>query len=331
MTITRILPAVLAAVLATCGAASGQFRMPAYSPPGRSTSVVPAIAPAGAVEPEAPAPRPSSADSLNRLTAPVPPGASGEADPVGTLTSPPGLPAGSYCSPWYKDGPGCAGPLGGHGPVSYEVYWRAGPTLPFGSGPFTDRLHLGWYFGGGGRSLFFNQSGDAAWAIDLGLNYTYNRASNDDFIDLFTRQPALTGANNQLIARPDIFQTVRIRGLHRTSFNFGIGRDWFVWGNGVPGGEDGWNFRCGTDLGGRWGTSHVDLVPFNDPGGYARRQNVFHGTYIGFHSNVEVPMGGWVWFAGTRLEWSYDWMNIVPPIKGDVQSVNMLFTGGIRY
>lgn len=333
MTTTRILPAVFLAALASAGPVAGQIRMPADSPPGRSQAFVPAIAPAGAVEPDAPPPRAQPAATLNRLTAPIPPGgAAGESDPVGTLTAPPGLPAGSYASPWFStDGPGCAGPTGGHGSVDYEVYWRTGPSFAFGSGAFTDRLHMGWNVGGGGRSLFFNKAGDAAWAVDLGLSYTYNRGSNDDLVDAFLRRPPITGFNNQVIPQADSFQTVRIRGLHRTSFNFGVGRDWFVWGNGQPGAEEGWNLRVGSDVGGRWGTAHVDLVPFNDPGGYSRRQKVFHGFYIGFHSNIEVPMGGWIWFAGTRVEYGYDWMDILPPLKGDVQNANLLFTGGVRY
>ena len=317
MTTTRILSAALLIALATRGSASAQFRMPAYTPPGRTAA-------------EAPPPT-TPAATLDRITAPVPPGgAAGESDPVATLTNSPSVPPGAYASPWYTDGPGC-GPIGGHGPVAYDVYWRSGPSFALGSGEFTDRLHMGWMVGIGAKSLFFNQSGDAAWTFDLGLSYTYNRGSNDDLLNLSLRQPDAQGLNNQAIVRRDTFEVTRVRGLHRTSFNFGIGRDWFSWGSGVPGGEEGWNFRFGTDVGGRWGTAHVDLVPFFEEGGYNRRQKVFHGTYIGFHSNCEVPMGGWILFLGSRVEWGYDWMNIVPPIKGDVQSVNLLLTGGVRY
>ena len=316
MTTTRILTAVLMIALATSGSASGQFRRN------------PAIATdAPAAQPASP-PAASSAATLDRLTAPIPPGAAvGESDPVATLTAPPG----SYASPWYTDGPGCAHPFGGNGPVSYEVYTRTGPSIVFGSGPFTDRLHLGWQAALGAKSLFFNTAGDAAWTVDLGLSYTYNRGSNDDLFDVNIRQQDTQGLNGQVVVQPDRFVTTRIRGLHRTSFNFGLGRDWFLWGNGAPGGEEGWNLRAGADVGGRWGTAHVDLVPFGETDGYSRRQKVFHGMYIGFHSNVEVPMGGWVLFAGTRVEWGYDWMDIIPPLKGDVQNVNLLFTSGVRY
>ena len=333
MTTTRILPAVFLAAMASAGPVVGQIRMPAYSPPGRSPALIPAIAPAGALQVEAPSSRPQPAATLDRLTVPIPPGgAAGESDPVGTLTAPPGMPAGSYASPWFStDGPGCAGPTGRHGSVDYETYLRTGPNFAFGSGAFTDRLHMGWGLSGGGRSLFFNPAGDAAWAFDIGLGYTYNRGSNDDLLDVFIRQPPRQGFNNQVIPQADKFETVRLRGLHRTSFNFGVGRDWFVWGNGQPGAEEGWNLRFGTDVGGRWGTAHVDLVPTDEVEGYSRRQKVYHGFYVGFHSNVEVPIGGWILFAGTRLEYGYDWMDIIPPLKGDVQNVNLLFTSGIRF
>ncbi len=327
-TSTRILPAVLMALLAVGNPAQGQFRSPATPAPS-----IPSMPPATRFDPETPAPRtqPNPVDKLNKLTTPTAPAASMSPDPLDTLSSPP-LPPGAYASPWYTDGPGCVGPMGKHGPVNYDLFWQTGPVIPFGSGAFTDRLHIGWNVGLGGRSLFFNREGTAAWAIDLGLNYTYNRASNDDFLDVFVRQPALTGANNRLIPQADLFETVRIRALHRTAFTYGIGRDWFLWGDGNTGSEADWNFRIGTDVGGRWGTAHVDLDPLTDPSiTYSRRQKVFHGVYLGLHTNLEFPMGGWIGFIGTRAEWSYDWMNIIPPLKGDVQNINLLLTGGVRY
>lgn len=336
MTTTRILPAAVLVAMATAGPAVGQFQMPPYSPPGRTAGLVPGVLPTGGDE--APPPRPAPADSLGRMTNPPPPGTDGAADPVGTLTGQPlpnGLPPGSYGSPWYGDRAGCCGPFGLNGPVVYELYTRTGPNLPFGTGPFSSRLHLGWAVEGGGRTLFFNQAHDAAWAVDLGLSYTYNRGSNDDFLDLFNRQPPQqqTNSSGQTVAvkQPDLFTTTRIRGLHRTSFNFAFGRDWFLWGSGMPGEEPGWNLRVGADVGGRWGTAHVDLVPLDAPGLYTRRQGVYEGIFLGFHSNIEVPMGGWIWFAGTRVTWGYDWTNIVPPINGNIQDINLLLTTGVRF
>ena len=81
------------------------------------------------------------------------------------------------------DYPGCCGPLGG-GHVAYDLYVRTGPNLVFGNGPFTERLNTGWIIAGGGRSLFFNPTNDAAWVVDLGLSYQYNRGSQNDPADL---------------------------------------------------------------------------------------------------------------------------------------------------
>ncbi|MBX9628617.1 MAG: hypothetical protein K2X82_32770, partial [Gemmataceae bacterium] len=275
-------------------------------------------------------------DRLEGLTAPP----AATPDPVGTLTAPAGpngLPPGAYASPWYTDGPGCCGPTGRNGLVAYELYAYTGPNIPFGAGAFTDALLGGWTVGGGGRSQFFNPEGDAAWAVDLGLSYTYNRGSQKDFLDLFLRQPStqqrnpVTGQTTN-VPQPDRFTTVRLRALHRTAFNFAVGRDLFFWGPGLPGTGEGWNLRVGADVGGRWGTAHTDLVPLDEgPGGYARRQKVYHGVFLAAHSTFELPVGGWVWVAGWRAEYGYDWMNIAPPINSDVQSVNLLLTTGFRF
>lgn len=327
MTITRMLPGVVLAAAVTAAPAAGQYGFPAYAPPGRAAPppppAVPSVLPSGGQD-TAPPPRPLD-----------PPPKAGPADALGALTAPvgaTGLPPGAYASPWYGDGPGCCGPMGRNGQVAYELYAETGPNLPFGGTEFTDRLHAGWVVSGGGRSLFFNTAGDAAWVLDLGLSYTYNRGSADSFSDVFIRQPPQTNQiTGQIIAQPDLLQTSRIRGLHRTSFNFGFGRDCFLWGPGNPGGEHGWNVRAGMDVGGRWGTSHVDLVPNGANGSYSRRQAVFHGVYLSAHANVEVPLGGWIWASGLRGQWGYDWTNVIPPLDGDIHNVNILLTTGFRF
>lgn len=338
MTITRILSGVLLVATATAGPAVGQYAMPAYRMPGQPAGMVPSVYPAGAIDPEAPPPRAAPALALDKMTSPQPPGPGVQADNLGTLTAVPGttgLPPGSYASPWYGNSLGCCGPMGRNGPVDYELYVQTGPNIPFGSGAFTDHLNVGWGLNGGGRTMFFNPEGDAAWVVDLGLGYIYNRGKSDDFIDMFIRTPSLqqTNAAGQTVVTPqaDRFVTTRIRGLHRSSFNFALGRDWFLWGSGLPGGEDGWNLRVGADVGGRWGTAHIDLVPINTSDTYARRQKVFHGVTLGFHSNFEMPVGGWIWFIGSRAEYGYDWLNIAPPIKSDIQNVNLTFSTGIRF
>lgn len=337
MTSTRILPGVVLAAVAVAGPAAAQYRMPEYQYPvpkqvGAGPQALPAVSadPAALPQPEAPPPR-TAGDRLDGLTAP-PPKAAG--DPMGTLAAtPPGLPPGSYVSPWYADGLGCRGPVGSHGLVAYELFFTTGANLPFGSGKYTDALFAGVRVGGGGRTLFFNPAGDAAWVVDLGLNYTYNRGSAQDFLDMFVRQsPAPNPLTGQTELRPDRFASTRVRGLHRTAFEYAVGRDWWVYGPGLPGAGEGWNVRCGGSVGGRWGTAHVDLVPQDEEGqAYARRQGIFHGIVLSAHSDIEVPVGGWVWTAGWRVEYGYDWMNLAPPLKSDVQNVNLLLSTGFRF
>jgi hypothetical protein len=216
--------------------------------------------------------------------------------------------------------------------VGYEIYTYTGPNLPFGSSDFAGRLNTGWVVGGGGRTLFFNTTHDAAWVLDVGLSYTYNRGEQDAPVFLDIRQPPrsdpLTG---RAIPQPDLYTLSVIRGLHRTNFNFALGRDWWLWGPAANGLQEGWNVRIGGLVGGRWGTAHVDVVPLNQVNGYARRQNVTHGIFLATYGTLEVPLGGCILFSGLRVEWGYDWTNIVPPLDGDLHNVHILLTAGIRF
>jgi hypothetical protein len=362
MTTTRILPGVVLAALAMAGPVAAQYGMPPYAPPGRMAGVVPSVLPSGGPDAGLPGGRtttadyryryatpnpqstirpagadddmpagrpPAAADSLQRMTVPPAPGS----DPAGTLATAGNapLPQGAYASPWFTDGPGCCGPLGGNGHVDYELYTQTGPVLVGSNAPFTDHLKTGWMVGGGGRTLFFNQAGDAAWLVDLGLSYQYNRGTFEE-IGLFIRQNPttnqVTGARQD---HPDLFVSTRIRALHRTAFNFSFGRDCWLLGNGANGFEDGWNVRVGADIGGRWGTAHVDLVPGSQVDVYSRRQGVFHGLTASVHADVEHPFGGWIWFGGLRVQYGIDWTNIVPPISGDVQFLNLMISTGVRF
>src|SRR5438105_5022461 len=51
---------------------------------------------------------------------------------------------------------GCHFPLGGDGPIGYEVYLRPGFNFPIGGGFFGKTLRDGWAIQGGGRTLFFD-------------------------------------------------------------------------------------------------------------------------------------------------------------------------------
>jgi len=261
---------------------------------------------------------------------PLPPGVS----PLPMASVMPGgssLPAGSYPGPWTSDRAGCCGPVGGNGAVTYELFAVTGINFVSGS-DLTDRLLPGITAGGGGRSFLFNPEGTAAWTIDLGLTYTYNRGIQDDTLFALDKGSIsidpIFGTQTTI---PPSLQRYRLRALHRTSFNYGFGRDCWLWGPGTPGYESGWNIRWGALLGGRWGTAHADLVPFGEDTGYYRSQATFLGVYFDAHVNWEVPLGGSILFGGLALQYGRDWMNILPPLDSDLDNVNLMLTAGLRF
>ncbi|MGL6095289.1 MAG: hypothetical protein ACRC7O_05755 [Fimbriiglobus sp.] len=258
-------------------------------------------------------------------------------DPTAVLTGvpsgPAALPPGSVAAPWSgRSSAGCCGPVGGNGPMPYEIYFYTGPSLVVGGGSdLVAGMRTGWMVGGGGRTLFLNTAADAAWIVDLGLSYTYNGAdTRNRVLDVFTPPPPDAQGN---VVDPEQLNTFYLRGLHRTSFNFAFGRDWFVdgpanLGRGTVGGP---NWRFGPEIGGRWGSAHVDLLPVANQSGYLRRDGLYHGIFVGAHVDCEIPVGGYVLFSGLKTQWGYDWTNLVPPENGDIQTVNLLWTIGLRF
>jgi hypothetical protein len=243
-----------------------------------------------------------------------------------------GHPKGTVTSPWCGNHP-CGGPVGGNGPLSYEVVAFTGPSLNVAGGSFNSRLQNGWKVGGSVRTLWFNEPGTAAWVLDLGMNYTYNRGTSGDDeslrLEVFTPRPRNNAGE---LLGPDALVVHNIRSLTRVTASFGIGRDIFFKGPGFVGGFEGTNGRFGVDAGGRWGTGHVDLVPFGTTdNNYLRRTGITHGVYAGMHLNWEVPMGSWIFTSGVRTEWEYMWTNMIPPHNGDIVSVNILLTAGVRF
>lgn len=248
---------------------------------------------------------------------------------------------GAVYSPWVGAAP--AGALGGHGPVTYEGYIRTGPSLNIGGGELSAILDHGWMTAGGGRTLFFNATNDAAWVLDLGVSFTRNfgpRLGRLTSVDPTSFRgngaeldPTIPAAQQTPVLPPDgLTIPVGIRAVRRTSLNFGIGRDWWMYGPGTVGETAGWgNWRGGFDIGGRWGTSSIDFEPLDDPGGLRHRQAVYHGVYVGSTLNWERQFGAVILQAGIRAEWGYDWMNLLPPQMSNLHSLNCLMMFGMRY
>jgi hypothetical protein len=273
------------------------------------------------------------------MTGPAGSGA-GPADPLGTLTgqqqqpaAPPGeYPIGTYPSPYYVDGPGCCSPLERAGRIGYDIYAFSGVNFVFGSG-LPHYLYTGYDLGASVRTLFFDASHTAAWTIDLGGSFTHNfGVETHNPVNLYIRQPvsvnSTTGATTN---QPDLLEFSAIHGIDRSSFNYNLGRDWWLWGSGNTGGMQGPNVRVGGWIGGRYGTAHVDVIPLTSADQYARRQNAFEGITVGVHMDYEVPMGGWILFGGVKAEYGYDWTNLIPPLGGNLQNINVQISVGLRF
>src|SRR5262249_6280073 len=154
--------------------------------------------------------------------------------------------------------PDCCGPVGGDGPVLYELYARIGPAIVTGGGVFNRTLDTGWMVAAGGRSLFFNPAQTAAWTIDLGISNSHNDARKHDVqIPLSILVPTQFGTAERVnFGRDPDVPGVTVRELNRTFANIGFGREVYPVG---PANGPGTKWRIGYDLGGRWGTAKLEL------------------------------------------------------------------------
>jgi hypothetical protein len=211
--------------------------------------------------------------------------------------------------------PDCCGPVGGNGPILYELYARTGPSLPIEGAIFGHVLETGWAFQGGARSMLFNPEMNRAWAIDLGISDIYNRGQRSDikipFVQLFNIPPV------------SVTQRVSIRELNRTFVNLSFGREWWM-ATPLPI----WNarWRIGVDAGGSLGSAKIE---FNE---IQHRTDVVGAIFVALHSDVEIPRGCCTFLFGLRAEWDYNWMDILQlQNNSDMQDVNLLFTAGVRF
>jgi hypothetical protein len=293
---------LFAGVLLTAAIGVAPVLAQPMTPPGAYSPVVPTIPPPGAA---AAVPPPFPAAVI--------------ADPGAGVQ-----PVSPSASDWLKSPCLCNGPTGKNGPIGSELFLLTGPSIPVGNSVQDRFADTGWMVEIGARSLFFNPEGDKAWTVMLGLSYQYNNGSGVPAPFNYFNSPELP---------------VTIREIHRYAFNFGGGRDWFLFGNS-PLGCDGANLRFGFETGGRWGGQHVNmnliinnpLVTSVDPRGtFLERYKVYGGYYLAAHIDMEVPMGSWVWFGGFRAEWALDFGNVIPFQNNTGQDINLLLSTGFRY
>jgi hypothetical protein len=236
-----------------------------------------------------------------------------------------GAPVGDRRSSWliHPRSPGCCGPLGGDGPIGYEVYARSGISVPMGH-VYGDILTVGWAIEGGGRVLFFNPAVDAAWTVDLGMSNVHYNTDKGRFVTLLnlpTRITVLGQTVNSTIPSLDVVPS----GLNQTFVNLALGRECYLMGSGdCTSNETRW--RAGVDVGGRLGTDKGDVHNFHHLTSYA------HGAFIALHSDLEIPCSCCIIYAGVRGEYGYVWSDVLQrQNNSDIQTINLLFTLGTRF
>jgi hypothetical protein len=218
--------------------------------------------------------------------------------------------------------PGCCGPLGGNGPIQIEPYFRFGPSVPVHGFIFEKTLTTGWVFAGGGRSLFFDADQTAAWTIDLGLSNVANHGKSPE-IRIPLRGILVPTSNGQGAARIPLLP-VTVESLNRTYANLGFGRECYLLG--AANNCDGWNWKVGVDGGGRWGTERLETHELR------HRSDVCGSLFAAAYSDVEYPCGGAVFQAGIRIEWDYNWSDILQlQNNSDMQDLNFLLNLGFRF
>ncbi len=276
----------------------------------------------GAVRAEdMPAPSPGASGSLFAAAPAAAPPAVG---PAPLLPPGPAVPIPAQPSSWmdYPRCLGCCGPIGGNGPIGYEVYVRNGLDFALGGNTFGARMDAGWDIEAGARTLFFNPEDDAAWAVDLGVSNIYN--SSRDRNTTYTLLNLRDKATNTNIPST----VVTVRDLNRTYFNVSGGREWYLWGPADAANCDKpeTNLRVGVDVGGRYGTEKLDVTNFH------HLTDVNAGVFLAVHSDLEIPCGCCILLAGLRSEYGYTWADILQrQNNSDVQDISLLFNLGVRF
>lgn len=221
----------------------------------------------------------------------------------------------------------CCGPVTNGNPLKTELYIRSGFSTIFGSGALAHDLGSGWLIQGGGRSLLFNELGDAAWTLDLGLTNIRNEGRSNptpvSLLNVNLPDPATQGR----VTLPQV--QVTPHGLNRTFVNLGAGREWYLFG-GAAGTRDTPHpgmWRIGLDGGGRWGTEKLDLREIK------HQTDTIGGVYAALHTDVDIPCGGCCVFqVGFRAEWEYTWSDVLQlQNKSDLIGLNYVFNVGVRY
>jgi hypothetical protein len=264
------------------------------------------------------------------------------ANPPGVTAAPaiappltPGEPAGPEyggggVSSWlaYPRAAGCCSPTGRNGQIGSELYLRSGTSVPIGGGFFGSVMKPGWDIAGGVRTLLFNPESTAAWTADLGLTNIHYYTSTRSQATLLNFQSQVSVPSSSGIPTTTTMTipqfAVTPAGLNNTFVNLAFGREWYLWGSAATCGECKW--RVGGDFGGLWGTERVDLVEIK------HKTGSISGFFVSLHSDLEIPCGCCIVYAGLRMEYGYTFSDILQRQNNtDLQSLNFLATFGVRF
>jgi len=228
----------------------------------------------------------------------------------------------SSISSWlvYPRTPGSAGPAGGDGPISGEVYVQTGFSFPISGNYFGKVLGVGWDVEGGGRTHFFNPAMDADWLIGLSVSNIYN-----DAVDRGTSRTLVNvvDRNNPGVVIPSL--TVSMLDYNRTYVGLYGGREWYLWGAAESDGVTP-TWKWGINAGGRYGTNKLDVINFHH---LTSRLGALFGAV---HTEMEVPYGPAILSFGLWGEYSYTWCDILQRFNNaDVMEINLMLTAGVRF
>ena len=232
--------------------------------------------------------------------------------------------------------PDCCGPVGGNGPIKYDLFIRSGPRIPVAGGAIFGTTSTGWEVEGGGRSLFVDCDPVRAWSVSLSIDYSYNAGNKDKNRFLFPTSGVVSTEVTAAGGSPVPFVLVSTAALQRTECSAEFGREWWLIGSANSCSCGGLNWRAGLDAGFRYGVARLDLHDFNQPpvggfGSYQRTTSTCYGPEAALHTDAEYPCGCCTFIAGLRAEFDYSRMNVIPLLKNDVYEVNLLLNLGVRY
>jgi hypothetical protein len=207
--------------------------------------------------------------------------------------------------------PDCCGPLGSHGPIMSELFVRNGPSIPVGGGVLGAVLQTGWMFEGGGRTLIFNSDMTGAWALEIGVSHNYNHADPNRTISYVPPGGNETGP-----------QDLHLRQLQRTSFNWALGRETYFYA--MP---SGLALRGGFHVGGQLGSIKADWREIQ------HSTDMLWAVTLASNLDAEYPWGCCTLVGGFRVEWNaiFESDIVQHQNNNNLQSVNLLVTGGFRY